>query len=153
MRNVLSAAATLLAVIALITPASAEVLSNVTIPASMTVRNPCNGEDVAITGELHAVLRQTMRGDGGVNLGINQNAHGTGEGLTTGAKYIVNFTEIGSVSSSFQPPFSFTVVSRRNVLGQGKVPNFVLLDTLSFFVANLDDDPIVTPVSSRTECR
>ncbi len=156
MRNVLSAAATLLAIIGLMTPASAEVLSNVTIPVNnVTVFNPCPGaqEDVAVDGQVHAVLRLTSRDDGGVNLGITENAHGTGQGLITGAKYSVNFTQIGNVSSSFPPPFSFTVVTRMKVIGQGNVPDFLLYDTLSFFVPNLVDDPIVTPVSSRTECR
>jgi len=153
MRSVLSAAATLLAIIALITPASAEVLSNQTVPVSSTVVNPCNGEDVAVTGELHFVLRLTLRGDGGVNLGLNENAHGTGQGLTTGAKYSLNFTESGSVSSSFPPPFSFTVVTHQRFLGQGRVPNFLLHETLSFFVPNLIDDPIVRPVSSSMECK
>jgi len=135
MRSVLPAAATLLAIIASITPASAEVLSNQTVPISGTVVNACNGESVAFTGEEHLLFRLTLSQDGGIHLGFHQNAHATGEGLTTGAKYSLNFTEGGSVTSSFPPPFAFTVVSHQNFLGQGKVPNFLLHETLSIAVA------------------
>ena len=122
MRSVLPAAATLLAIIASITPASAEVLSNQTVPISGTVVNACNGESVAFTGEEHLLFRLTFDQNGGIHLGFNQNARATGQGADTGATYSLNFTEGGSVTSSFPPPFAFTVVSHQNFLGQGKVP-------------------------------
>jgi len=151
MRSVLSAAATLLAVIALITPASAEVLSNQTVPISGTVVNACNGESVAFTGQEHLLFRLTFDQNGGIHLGFNQNARATGQGADTGAKYSLNFTEGGSVTSSFPPPFAFTVVSHQNFRGQGKVPNFLLHETLSIAVA-ANGDMFATVVNMRTEC-
>ena len=152
MRSVLSAAATLLAVIALITPASAEVLSNQTVPISGTVVNACNGESVAFTGQEHLLFRLTFDQNGGIHLGFNQNARATGQGADTGATYSLNFTEGGSVTSSFPPPFSFTVVSHQNFLGQGNVPNFLLHETLSIAV-DANGDFFATVVNMRTECR
>ena len=151
MRSVLPAAATLLAIIASMTPASAEVLSNQTVPISGTVVNACNGESVAFTGEEHLLFRLTFDQNGGIHLGFNQNARATGEGADTGATYSLNFTEGGSVTSSFPPPFAFTVVSHQNFLGRGRVPNFLLHETLSIAVA-ANGDMFATVVNMRTEC-
>jgi len=100
----ISAATTLLAIIAVIPPASADVLSNQTIPLSGTVVNACNGESVAYTGEEHLLFRLTLDQNGGTHLGFYQNASATGQGSITGAKYSLNFTDGGSANTSFPPP-------------------------------------------------
>jgi hypothetical protein len=151
MRNVLSATAMLLAIIVLITPASAEVLSNQTVPLSGTVVNPCNGETVAVTGEEHLLFRLTSSQDGSIHLGLNQNARATGEELTTGATYSLNFTESGNVTSSFPPPFAFTVVSHENFLGRGDAPSFLLHATLSITV-DANGDLFATVINMTTQC-
>ena len=98
------------------------------------------------------MFRLTFDQNGGIHLGFNQNARATGQGADTGATYSLNFTEGGSVTSSFPPPFSFTVVSHQNFLGQGNVPNFLLHETLSIAV-DANGDFFATVVNMRTECR
>ncbi len=124
----------MLAIIAVMTPASADVLSNRTIPLDGTVVNPCNLEDIAYTGEERLLFRYTSDQNGGTHLGLNQVARAKGVGSTTGATYALNYTEGGSVSTSFSPPYSFTVVSHQNFLSHGNVPDFMLHATLSITV-------------------
>ncbi len=160
MRNVRSAAATLLGIIAWITPASAQgpnnqtppVISNQTVPLSGTVVNACNGESVTYTGEEHLLFRLVFDQNGGIHMGFNQNAHAAGVGSITGANYSLNYTEGGSVTSSFPPPFSFTTVSHQNFLGRRNVPAFLLHATYSMSVGT-EGNLFATVVNMRTECR
>jgi|ERR1043166_4810565 hypothetical protein len=155
MRIVLSAATTLLAIIALMTPASADVMSNDTVPINLDLLNPCNGEMIRFTGEEHMLFRLAFDQNGGTHLGFTQNARSTGQGLTTGATYTGNFTNGGSVSTTLPLPFSFTVVSHQNFLSQGKnpaAPDFLLHETLSIAV-DVDGNFSTTLLSMRTTCQ
>jgi len=79
-------------------------------------------------------------------------ARAKGVGSTTGATYALNYTEGGSVSTSFPPPYSFTVVSHQNFLSHGNVPDFMLHATLSITVDDTGNF-FATVIDSRTECR
>src|SRR5437764_3524255 len=76
----------------LATTAQAAVITNTEFPINLTVFVPCAaggaGEEVALSGNLHALFSVTFDGSGGFHSDIHFNPQGvSGTGLTTGDKY------------------------------------------------------------------
>jgi hypothetical protein len=110
MKRALFAAATILVMMALVTvrPAFAEVTSNQIIPVNFSVLNPCNGEIVSLSGEVHIVSSFTEDAGGGFHSVFHINGHSTGTGLTTGATYQFTWAQDVAASSQTPPPSEFT---------------------------------------------
>src|SRR5437879_4134204 len=68
-------------------PASALIL-HTTFPLVGTFPNPCTGELIAFTGDVHVLIGQFIDGTGALELTLHSNFQGvTGTGLMTGATY------------------------------------------------------------------
>lgn len=82
--------------LALPTPTRAEAI-NLSGPISATVFNPCTGEDVDLSGNLHLQLNFVENGAGGGHLKIHVNTQGvSGVGVDSGNRYrgigVLHFT-------------------------------------------------------------
>src|SRR5437867_13152404 len=68
-------------------PASALIL-HTTFPLVGTFPNPCTGELIAFTGDVHVLIGQLIDGTGALELTLHSNSQGvTGTGLMTRATY------------------------------------------------------------------
>ena len=158
MKSALFAVA-VLAIIALTTPATADVITDVWVPISGTLTSPCNGETVTYSGAFHVINRVTVDENGGFHLGIQQNGKGVGQGGTTGATYQMMFAENGVVNTTYAPPFTFTKDQVFRFIAQGKYPDFVSHETYTVYL-DLDatGNPVITGTtfnqgSRQAECK
>ena len=93
----------------------AGVVTNIDIPISGTVLNPCNGENVAFTGIDHFTARLTFSGNGGIHVDFHDNIHVTATG-DQGNTYVGN-QEDSSVANSLigveqTAPFTFSEITK-----------------------------------------
>lgn len=100
---------------------------SVTEPFSAVVTNPCNGEEVALSGSLHTSFALVIDGSGAEHFRTTTNAQGiSGVGLTTGARYQLSGVE----TTQAQLLSGGTITDRYNnsflVTAQGNTPNFRL---------------------------
>jgi hypothetical protein len=102
---------------------SAAVLTNIDIPVSGAVFNPCNGETVTFNGVEHFVMSVTFNSSGGFQSFTKDNVHVTATG-DQGNSYEGNeednFTLNGRVGIVQTFPQTFSEISR------GAAPNFEL---------------------------
>jgi hypothetical protein len=106
------------------TVASAEVTLNVSVPFAAVIANPCLGEPVALSGELHVLLSIQPTGNG-LHISSHFNPQGvSGTGLVTGAKYQGTGVTRTSVFIDAPPPFDFTFVNNFRIIGQGQANNY-----------------------------
>ena len=103
-------------------PAWAAVQTNITVPVSGTVINPCNGETLNFSGSAHFNSSVTLSGSGGFHLAQHDNIHVTATG-DQGNTYVGNeedsFELNGTVGIEETATDIFTEISR------GSAPNFV----------------------------
>jgi hypothetical protein len=104
--------------------AMAAVLTNIDIPISGAVFNPCNGETVTFTGVDHFMAHVTLDGAGGFHSDFHDNIHVTGTG-SLGNQYEGNQednspTHISgnNLGAEQTLPFTFSEISK------GSAPNF-----------------------------
>lgn len=116
----------LLIALALVKPALAATVSNVDIPLSGTVINPCNGETIFFSGIDHFTLQITVNNGGGYHYSIHDNIHVTATG-DQGNTYIGNQEDYSdhnfTGSSEATSTLSFSEIS------QGSAPNFEMTAT------------------------
>jgi hypothetical protein len=102
------------------------------IPFSTSGPVPCAnggaGEQVDLSGSLHALYHVTVDASGAVHVTSHDNPQGIdGVGETTGAKYqATGVTEDRSNQGSGGLPFTFTYVNNFRVIGQGPRNNFLV---------------------------
>ena len=133
----------------------AAVVLNDTFPISGTVINPCNGELVPFTGDVHIVIRETTNGAGGFNFGIHENIHATGTGAPSGAKYELNAVvneEINNFFFTGPGATEATIVLNEVFAAQGNVPNFTL-KILEHITITPNGDITSVKFTFDTECR
>ncbi len=129
--------------------AMAAVVTNVDIPVSGTVFNPCNGENVSFSGVDHFTARVTLDGGGGFHFGAHDNIHVTATG-DQGNTYVGNqednFETNGRVGVEQTFTLSFSETSK------GKAPNF---DVYILFHITVNPDGTVTAFVNnfRAVCR
>jgi hypothetical protein len=154
MKRALCTAATVLvmAALAMVRLASAEVITNQQLPVNFQAFNPCNGETVSLSGVAHIVSRFTEDASGGFHIGFHIDEHATGTGLITGARYQFTWASDLATSSQTPAPSEFTFTQQQNVIGQGNVPNF-LLHTTFHTTVNAQGQTITTVDNFWTECR
>ncbi len=85
---------------------------------------------VAVSGERHIVVTQTVDGNGGVHLDFHQNSAGIeGVGLSTGARYtflVTQHTTELNLEGGQPPVLAFTLEQR--LIGEGPDHNAVLIE-------------------------
>ena len=114
-----SLAITVLLIIAV--KAMAAVTTNIEIPISGAIMNPCNGETLTFTGNVHIIATVTFDGSGGFHNVMNDNIHVTATG-SFGNEYEGNeedhFELNGRVNGGEQ-----TVSTTFSAIGKGSAPN------------------------------
>jgi hypothetical protein len=141
-----------LALVLLVAPARAANVVNVTfnIPAAV-YDNPCVGEQVALSGQLHLILNVTTDSSGGYHFVSKWNASYTGSGLLSGASYTASESKQESWTAS-QLPASHTTTSVVKLTSKGGAPNAYLYTTMTTTIdANLVATVTVDSVS--IDCR
>ena len=88
-----------------------------------TITNPCNGEDVNVSGNVHMTIGVTTDGNGGSHLRIHiNNQDVSGIGVDTGSRYQIPTTLDSSAYFGSATTMTLTVNAR--VVAQGSTPNF-----------------------------
>src|SRR2546427_382880 len=88
-----------------------------------TITNPCNGEDVNVSGNVHVTIGVTIDGNGGSHLRIHiNNQDVSGIGVDTGSRYQIPTTSASSAYFGSATTMTLTVNPR--VVAQGSTPNF-----------------------------
>ena len=141
--------AAVLFALALTLPALADQVYNMTVPTNFTVTNPCNGENVALSGNEHETLHTTIDSNGGHHSDIHanlQDVKGIGDQGNT-------YTIPGQFHGSFngQVGSENTLTETFNVISTGSAPNFVMQENTHITV-NPDGTVTSTHGNFRTEC-
>ncbi len=114
---------------------SAAVIQNVNMPLNQTVFNPCTGDIIPFTGNMHVVVAATEDASGGFHFDLESNVSGvTGVGVPSGTTY----QGVGGFWTEFngEPPFPFeaTLTDVFGLISAGSSPNFVFAITLHITV-------------------
>jgi hypothetical protein len=113
--------------------AQAAVLENISIPIETvqpTVINPCNGDTIALTGDLHVLVSFTINANqiSGKSLAQPQGVSGTD--LTTGAEYrATGVTQDQFGGSLTNGQYQETFINRFDIVGQGSAPSYLVHET------------------------
>ena len=155
-RRVLAIGLTLLVLLTAVVPASAAVepvVSNEWIDLSGGTWNPCTDEWVEITGRVHYVYSVVYHETGDMTFTEHMNAHVTGVGMTTGARYV--FPSVGNEHSTAAfdyAPYVYTKVYRYQAITPGHGNNDVYWQLMHFTV-NADGTVTSEVDQSGFECR
>lgn len=104
--------------------AEAAVAANQWTQLSFEMLNPCNGETIPMSGQMHFVSRATSDGNGGMHIGGAANARFDGVGQATGTAYVAAFTTPFSINARPPYPMSVSDVYNLTVVGRGNATNF-----------------------------
>jgi hypothetical protein len=115
-------------------PAQAAVVTNTSIPITLTVFVPCAnggaGEDIEVSGFLHVLISTTVDTKGGVHFSEQFNPQGvSGSGLTTGDKYNAIGLTRDDFSTTSSGVVQVTFINRFDMIGQGPGNNFSVHET------------------------
>src|SRR5207244_12505636 len=90
-----------------------------------TITNPCKGEDVNVSGNVHVTIGVTIDGNGGSHLRIHiNNQDVSGIGVDTGSRYQIPTTSDSSAYFGSATTMTLTVNTR--VVAQGSAPHLNL---------------------------
>jgi hypothetical protein len=104
--------------------AMAAVTTNIDIPLSGTIVNPCNGENVTFTGVDHFTAHVTFDSSGGFHADFHDNIHVTGTG-DQGNSYEGNQEDNGPINISGHGAEEETEPLSFSEIAKGSAPNFV----------------------------
>ena len=142
----------LLAVVTLLGPALAYgATTNIVVPFSSPIVNPCNGEQVNVSGNSHMTAGVSTDGSGGRHFRSHINSQGvSGIGVVSGSKYQIPTTSNTSAYLGSATTITLTVYGR--VIAQGSTPNFSLRQA---FHVTVDPDGVTRVSNSdfQTDCR
>jgi hypothetical protein len=124
-------AALLLSALAVVTsapaPAAAQattITTNETLPFTGTTVNPCNGDAITFSGEIHVTNQVTTSAGGGSHIRTHVNYQGvSGTGTPSGAQYIFVTTQNETRNDNVGPQTETTITQVGNLIGQGSVLN------------------------------
>jgi hypothetical protein len=133
-------------------PAKSANVVNVTFNIPATVYdNPCLGEPVSLSGDLHLILNITTDSSGGYHFVSKWNASYTGIGLISGATYKASESKQESWSAS-QLPASHTTTSVIKLISKGGAQNAYLYTTTTTTI-DANGVATVTVDSVSIDCR
>jgi hypothetical protein len=125
---------------------------NLIIPFDFSDVNPCTGEIIYMSGELHVRAKLSYDARGGQHFQLASNYQGmTGIGQTTGVKYnAVSNQPI--ISNTITPQEEETILLTQRFISQGKEANY-LLDMRYHLVSNANGELKVTVDEFRIRCK
>jgi len=159
MRKIISLATVALFVIGFAAPdAAAQATTfktNIQVPVDEIVpfvTIPCAGEDVALSGTLHILIRGTIDDNGGVHSKFHFQPQGVkGLGLTTGDKYQATGVTQETINATGLP-FTRTFVNNFRIIGPGPGNNFLAHDTVHLTI-NANGTATAVVANSSAECK
>ncbi|MBA3765491.1 MAG: hypothetical protein H0W99_00620 [Acidobacteria bacterium] len=125
---------------------------NLIFPINFTDDNPCTGETIAVSGDMHVRAKLSYDANGGQHFQLATNYQGVnGIGLTSGAEYhVVSGQPI--ISNSITPQEEETLLLTQRYISQGKGDNY-LLDIRFHLVSTANGDLKVTMDSFTIRCK
>jgi hypothetical protein len=106
----------------LVLPAAAATFINTDIPISGTLPNPCNGENVTLSGVEHLQASVTSTSDPATfHLDVHENFHVAGFG-DQGNTYVANAEDSSELNAIVNVEATFS--QKLSVISQGSAPNF-----------------------------
>jgi len=150
--KLLSSCITLLAVVTMLGPPLAHgAATNIVMPFPSPTRNPCNGELVNVSGDIHLTTGVSTDGSGGFHFRShinNQDVSGIGE--LTGSRYQIPTTSNVSVYLGSARTMTLTVNGR--FVAQGSTPNF---NVHQMFDLTIDANGVTAVSNSdfQTDCK
>lgn len=103
------------------------VTTNETLPFTNTMPNPCNGDIVTFSGDIHVVNHFTTDAGGGTHVKTHGNYQSvSGTGTPSGAQYRVVTTSNETINDNDGPQTEVSSVQVLNLISQGSGPNFRL---------------------------
>jgi hypothetical protein len=118
---------------------------------TVTDFNTCTGEEVLLTFRRHHTFKICMS-DGEVTIRMHSLVHGTGIGLTTGNRYVVNVNQREVIVPGMGCEESLDEMTRIALISQGPLPNLVIRATTSF-TTNQNCEVITIDSDFKIECR
>lgn len=114
--------------------AQAAVQFNQNVPLNVTEFNPCTGETIAFSGEIHLLFGETASSNGGLHVIFMDNVNDVKGVSNTGTTY----SGVGGDWSSFNamPPYPFeaTATDVFGLISHGSTPNFKVIATFHITV-------------------
>jgi hypothetical protein len=152
MKILLSLCLKLLAVVTMLGPLVAHgATTNIVVPFPSPTMNPCNGEQVNVSGNIHLTAGVSTDASGGLHFRShvnNQDVSGIGE--LTGSRYQIPTTSNTSAYLGSARTMALTVNGR--FVAQGSTPNF---DVRQMFHITIDSNGVTTVSNSdfQTDCK
>ena len=131
--------------------------SNETVPFAMLVSQPCTGEPMQWTGEVHMKDHVTMQPDGSTNSETTVNTQNThAEGLVTGARYVAE-QEFSTTFQDIPPGTTFTFEFHLHMIRPGETGSLAgddfMQHMLAHFTVNAKGVLTVSNIDLRAECK
>ena len=151
MKSIITCAAAAFAVVILTGMGGATITinDNFVVPFPHVVVNPCNGEVIAMTGNVHVSVHGVIAPNGNVTMTFHQNFNGisgTGDlGNTYQCVSAITQTSTGSVGETF------TFTGTQSLIGHGNAPNSYLRAVVHMTV-NANGDVTVDNFTLTTSC-
>jgi hypothetical protein len=137
------------------TPLFAAVTSTTSqrVPLNLVIANPCLGEPVQLTGNLHLLFHITITDNGTIHVKQQANPQGVpGTGLVSGAKYQGTGVTESVLNLIGPPPVTTTFVNNFRIIGQGPANNY-LVHTNTHLTINANGEPTAEVINASVECR
>jgi hypothetical protein len=125
---------------------SAAVIQNMTVPLNVSFFNPCTGDLINFSGNIHFVVAETPDASGGFHFHFDDNVSGvTGVGIPSGTTY--HGVGGGWFEFNADPPFPVeaTATNVFAFISAGSSPNFVI--TATFHMTVNADGTIISSVN------
>jgi len=123
--------------------------SNIELPVSGSVVNPCTGESVAWQGTAHFVVHQTVTSNGRETLSGHVNFQGIqGQGSLGNTYQVTNTANFELTASGDPAQNEFTTTAAFLFVSQGPAPNF---DSHTTYHVTFDANGQPTAVVTRNE--
>jgi hypothetical protein len=125
---------------------------NLIIPMEFSDVNPCTGEIIYVSGDLHVRAKLSYDAHGGQHFQLAANYQGmSGFGQTTGVKYVAVSNQ-PIISNTITPQEEETILLTQRFISQGKQANF-LLDMRFHLVTTANGDMKVTTDEFKIRCK
>jgi hypothetical protein len=150
--KLLSSCITLLAVVTMLgAPLAHGATTNIVVAFPSPTRNPCNGELVNVSGNIHLTTGVSTDGSGGLHFRShlnNQDVSGVGE--LTGSRYQIPTTS--NLSAYLGSARTMTLTLNSRFVARGSTPDFNVYQT---FHLTIDSNGVTTVSNSdfQTDCK
>ena len=125
---------------------------NTVVPFSSVFPNPCTGEDVTLTGNLHVLVHMTENAAGGSEAKVHSQPQGvTGVG-TSGTEYQGTGVTQAQTTDNPGPQFETTFINNFRIISHGTSSNFTVHDTVHLTFNN-NGDLTATVSNGSADCQ